>query len=72
MAVHRAGDEGSEILEKYFMNKRFQSLKDYQKMLYLKEAGLLDKLAKSPQGNLGYLKSGQDYAKLKSRFSDQA
>lgn len=72
MAVHRAGEEGSEILEKYFMNRRFQALKDYQKMLYLKEAGLLDRFATSTKADWSYLKSDQDYSKLKERFNDQA
>jgi len=72
MAVHRAGDEGSEILEKYFMNKKFQHLKDFQKMLYLKEAGILDKFSGSRNRGWSYLKTDQDYSKLKERFNDQA
>jgi len=71
MAVHRAGEEGSEILEKYFMSKRFQGLKDFQKMLYLKEAGILDKLAGSGKREWSYLKTDQNYSKLKGRFNDQ-
>lgn len=72
MVVHRAGEEGSEILEKYFMNKRFQHLKDYQRMLYLKDAGILDRFARSSKADWSYLKTDQNYSKLKERFSDHA
>ena len=72
MAVHRAGKEGPLILEKFFMNKRFQHLKDYQKMLYLKEAKILDKLSGPYNADWSYLKTDQNYSKLKVRFNDRA
>lgn len=69
MAVHRGDRDGAKILETYFMDKKFQGLKDYQKMMYLRAGGVLEKFSKPEKREWSYLKPNHKLSDIKDKES---
>lgn len=67
--IHRASREDSWLIEKVFLDPKYIKLKDYQKMLWLKDRGFLEKYETGEKEEWGYLTAGHNLAKFKGKFN---
>lgn len=64
----RAGIEDQEFITSVLINPKFRKMKSYQKMLYLKNEGYLEKFEYSGNREWSYLSAGHELSGLKKKF----
>jgi radical SAM superfamily enzyme YgiQ (UPF0313 family) len=67
--LNRACIEDSWLLDRVLINPKFISLKNYKKILYLKEKGFLDKYETGEAEEWSYLSAGCDLSGFKEKFN---
>jgi len=67
--IHRASREDSWLLEKVLIDPKYSRLKVYQKMLWLRDKGFLEKYETGERAEWSYLSAGHDLTKFKGKFN---
>jgi len=67
--MHRARREDSWLIEKVFLNPKYSRLKDYQKILWLRDRGFLEKYETGEAEEWSYLSAGHDFSGFKGKFN---